>query len=523
LQVGLEDRQGPAEARPIDTPRMNAICFGGGGLVGTAKALGHLVGLDQIIRDPSCRNELKSSFFDYMADAQVSLRECEARLDEVFALIPPDVRNGRRDHLPRYFKVACGISGGSFLASGLVSGIPIVELVREALTFPVTAYFTPDVKEYLRGLKRLPLVPLKVAKAITNDLRRGPERVYQGRGTRWAMPIIRRAARLGFELLATTQDILPRGLFTGEGIERYIEDMEKRFGLANTFEEVRERGRYLFIISERFNAARLLSDSPDEPDSTIYFGLPPYDKVPVSRAIRASCSIPGVTTPLAFVDEPRGGKVYDLVDGAIGKTIGRRTIMNSLPIEVVVTINPIVPYNGPLNNIFDHMEQLYRKLIYSRLKAVEGHLEDEVKQRTIHLESKPDEFFYNMLRLDKMKEGLFEGYYQTLKYFAENYVEIGEKLRRGGLTLVPRTEIFKLVTKSSVVRERAYILKENRKESATLARRLSSAFSTLFMKRDPGPLRSSITSPPGVPGGTNGTVNGVQHKAKAHEEPPAPT
>ena len=31
------------------------------------------------------------------------------------------------------------------------------------------------------------------------------------------MPIIRRAARLGFELLATTQDILPRGLFTGEG------------------------------------------------------------------------------------------------------------------------------------------------------------------------------------------------------------------------------------------------------------------------------------------------------------------
>ena len=98
--------------------------------------------------------------------------------------------------------------------------------------------------------------------------------------------------------------------------------------------------------------------------------------------------------------------------------------MQSLPIEVVLTVNPIVPFNGPLNNIFDHMEQLYRKLIYSRLKAVESHIEDEVKQRTIHVESKPDEFFYNMLRLDKMKEGLFEGYYQTLKYFAENYVGI---------------------------------------------------------------------------------------------------
>src|SRR5579871_4492340 len=173
---------------------MNAICFGGGGLVGTAKALGHLVGLDQIIRDPTCRGELKPSFFDFMADASVPLRDCEARLDDIFALIPRDVRSGRRDHLPHYFKVACGISGGSLLAAGLVSGIPIVELVRETLNFPVTAYFHPDFKEYLRGVKRLPLVPLKVAKVLANELRRGPERVYRGRGSQWSMPFIRLAA-----------------------------------------------------------------------------------------------------------------------------------------------------------------------------------------------------------------------------------------------------------------------------------------------------------------------------------------
>jgi hypothetical protein len=501
---------------------LNAICFGGGGLVGTAKALGHLVGLDQIVRDPSCRAELKPSFFDYMADAQVPLRECESRLDEVFALIPPDVRAGRCDHLPHYFKVAMGISGGSFLAAGFVSGVPIVELVRESLTFPVTAYFMPDLKEYFRGVKRLPLVPLKVLKVIANDLRRGPERVYRGKGSNRSMSLVRRAARLGFELLATTQDCLPRGLFTGDGIEHYIEDMEKRFGLANTFAEVRERGRYLFIIAERFNASQLLSSGPDEPDSTIYFGLPPYDTMPVSRAIRASCSIPGITTPLAFVDHARGGKVYDLVDGAIGKTIGRRTIMQTLPIETVLTINPIVPFNGPLNNIFDHMEQLYRKLIYSRLRAVENHIEPEVKRRTIHVESKPDEFFYNMLRLDKMKEGLFEGYYQTLKYFAENYVDIGERLRLGGLCLIPRTEIFKLVTKSSTVRERAYILKESRQERASLPRRLSSAVSSLLTKVDPHPSRVQPAPKAPVHGnGANGT-NGASHakETRAADKPP---
>lgn len=512
---------------------MNAICFGGGGLVGTAKALGHMLGLDQLIRDPSCRNELKPSFFDYMAEAHVPLRECEARLDEVFALIPSEVRAGRRDHLPRYFKVACGISGGSFLASGLVSGIPIVELVREALTFPVTMYFMPDMKEYLRGLKRLPLVPFKVAKVIANDLTRGPERVYRGRGSRWAMPIIRRTARLAFELVATTQDVLPRGVFSGEGIEHYIEELEKRFGLANSFAEVRERGRYLFVIAERFNASKNLSQ-PDEPDSTIYFGMPPYDDIPVSRAIRASCSIPGVTTPVAFVDHARGGKHYDLVDGAIGKTIGRRTIMESLPIEVVITVNPIVPFNGPLNNIFDHMEQLYRKLIYSRLRAVESHIEEDIRKRTIHIESKPDEFFYNMLRLDKMKEGLFEGYYQTLKYFAENYVDIGERLRRGGLCLVPRTEIFKLVTKSSTVRERAYILKESHQERAGLARRMTLAVQQAFARRSgrPTPVPPPTIVPHGVdlgasPGngvhgnghGTNGAAHASGEQSPANEQP----
>jgi hypothetical protein len=434
------------------------------------------VGLDQVIRDPANRNELKNSFFDYMADAGVGLREVEARIDEVFALMPADVRSGRRDHLPRYFKVACGISGGALLASGMASGIPIVELVREALTFPVTMYFWPDFKEYLRGIKRLPLVPLKVLKVLADDLRRGGD--PHARGGRWSTPVIRRAARLSFELLATTQDILPRGLFTGEGIERYVEDLEKRFGLANTFQEVRDRGRYLYIIAERFNASRNLS-SPDEPDTVIYFGMSPYEDFPVSRAIRASCSIPGITTPLPFVDRPRGGRHYDLVDGAIGKTIGRARIMAELPIDCVVTINPIVPFNGPLNNIFDHMEQLYRKLIYSRLRAVESHLDKDIKSSTLHIESRPDEFFYNMLRLDKMKEGLFEGYYQTLKYCAENYVEVGERLKRGGLCLIPRTEIFRVATKSSNVRERAYIIKEHRIERAGLRKRLSATLQAI--------------------------------------------
>lgn len=458
--------------------KLNALCFGGGGLVGTSKALGHLVGLDQLVREPHTREELKPSFFDYMAQAGVPLRDLETRLDEVLRIIPPETLNGRTDHVTRYFKVASGISGGSLLAAGVVSGLPLVELIRECLTFPVNYYFRPDFKEYWRGLKNTPLVPLKVLKTLALDLRRGRERVSSGviGPGREHLEYLRRFSRLACELLTAFQDILPRAVFTGEGITEYVEELSGRYGLARSFKEIRDQGKYLFIIAERFNSVYHLS-SPSDPQTSIYFGMEPYDKLSVAEAIRCSCSIPGITTPMSFTDHARGGRTYDLGDGAIGKTIGRRRILAELPVDCLVTINPIVPYNGSLNNLFDHMEQLYRKLIYSRLKAVEAHLDPSISERTIHLESRPDDFFYNMLRLDKMKEGLFEGYYQTLKYCAENYVTLNDRLARGGLCLVPRTEIFRLVTSSSTVRERAYIIRGQRLERGSVRRKLGSAIS----------------------------------------------
>jgi hypothetical protein len=439
-----------------------------------------MVGLDQIVRRPDQRNDLKPSFFDYMAQAGVTLRELEGRVDEVFAQIPPEVRNGRTDHIEQCFDVATGISGGSLLASAMISGVPLVELVRECLTFPVQYYFQPDMKEYWRGVKSLPLVPFRLARIFTDDMRRGfgaeaaAEFKRRGRGH---LPLLHRYSRLACELVTAFQEVMPRGFFTGEGIERYIEELSARYGLANDFAAVRERGKYLFIIAERFNAVDHLS-SPSDQATAIYFGMPPYDTLPISKAIRASCSIPGITTPFNFVDHARGGAVYSLADGAIGKTIGRKRITEELPIACLVTINPIVPYNGPLNNMFDCLEQLYRKLIYSRLKAVENHLAPTVVDTTIHLESRPDDFFYNMLRLDKMKEGIFEGYYQTLKYCAENYVMISDRLKLGDLTMIPRTEIFRLVTNSSTVRERAYVLRGQRLERGSFRRRLGGAISS---------------------------------------------
>lgn len=431
------------------------------------------------MRTPDCRHELKPSFFDWMAQAGVPLSALERRIDEVMALIPPETRNGRTDHVTRYFDVATGISGGAILASATISGLPLVELVREAVRFPVGYYFRPDLGEYWRGLKNAPLVPLKVLRTLLDDVRRGDR-------DRDGTQALRHGSRLLFELLTAFQDLLPRGLFTGEGISEYIEAMCARYGLANTFEEVRARGKHLFIIAERFNAVYHLS-SPEDPMTAIYFGLPPYDRVPISHAIRASCSIPGITTPLPFVDHARGGRTYDLVDGAIVKTIGRGEVVKSLPIDCFLTINPIVPYDGPLNNLLDCMEQLYRKLIYSRLKAVESHLPQDLQDRTIHLESRPDDFFYNMLRLDKMPEGVFEGYYQTLKYCAENYVTVNDRLRRGGMCLIPRTEIFRLVTSSTTVRERAYIIRAQKLERGSLRKRLGGAIASALTGWDMAP------------------------------------
>ena len=146
----------------------------------------------------------------------------------------------------------------------------------------------------------------------------------------------------------------------------------------------------------------------------------------------------------------------------------------------LVTINPIVPYNGPLNNMFDCMEQLYRKLIYSRLKAVESHIEPEVAERTIHIESNPDEFFFNMLRLDKIKEGLFEGYFQTLRTAAEHYRSMEERLALGGLCMIPREAIVDKLHSNTTTRERARILRRQVMEREGVSTQVGNAIGEMI-------------------------------------------
>lgn len=450
---------------------VNALAFGGGGLVGTAKAIGHLIGLDQVIRDSSCRNELKKSFFDYMVEAGVELNQLEARFEEVVQRMPPEVRSGQRDHITRYFKLCCGISGGSLLATFVSSELPLIDLIREAIYFPVTYYFRPDVKEYLRAARNIPKIPLNILKLAAKEFH---GHVDRGPSEGFFPPFIRRCSRFAFELMGCAQDILPRGLFTGEGLEEYIETMSQRYGLRNSFHDIRARGRTLLIIAERFNTADRLSEL-GSPTTAIYFGASPHDTVPVSKAIRASCSIPGITTPMEYRDPERGNTRFLLVDGAIGKTIGRRRLFLEYDVGVAITINPIVPYIGQLDNFVDAMEQLYRKLIYSRLKAVENHIEPDIDKRTIHIESNPDEFFFNMLRLDKIKEGLFEGYFQTLRFCAENYLTIKDKLVLGDLCLIPRQDIFDKLHSNALTRERTKILRRQVLDRENVGVQLGSA------------------------------------------------
>ena len=444
---------------------VNALCFGGGGLVGTVKALGHLVGLDQLIRGPEDGPLPQPCFFDYMERAGVPLRQLERRIDEVFRIMPGEVLRGERDKVRRHFRVASGISGGSLLATAVTGGIPLVELVRESVTFPVVnAYFRPDLKEYGRALRHLPKVPSRVAATLLREFGGRPE--WPRHLGRLFLPSLDDLSRISFELLSSLEDCLPRGIFSGVGIEQYVHRLGQRHGLQPNFKSVRESGRWLFIIAERFNSVRPLSNR-SEPETVIYFGMPPYDTVPIARAIRASCSIPGITTPLEFHDASRD-RDYLLADGAIGKTIGRRKVTEAVPTDLVVAVNPIVPFDGPLNNMLDILEQTYRKLIYSRLKGVEAHLDDEQRNRTIHIESRPDAFFYNMLRVDKMRAGLYEGYYQTLLAFDEHYDEWAERLRSGGLGLLPRATVSELLGKAALVRDREY-LREDRQYIAGLS------------------------------------------------------
>jgi NTE family protein len=201
-----------------------------------------------------------------------------------------------------------GASTGAAVAAALAGGQPVQRIYR-ALLDPSDVYLPlerrhvlrMDVQEWFRVLSAL------VATA--------------GHGTRSFLGRATPSPSSLWEELDRLYDILPAGVFTLDGFERFLEDFFTRRGVPNTFHGM---PRPLRILAHDLDSG--------EP---VHFGSPAFDHMAVSRACAASLALPPFFSPVRI-----GSRYY--IDAGAAQVAHIEAAVAANP-DVIVIVNPLVP------------------------------------------------------------------------------------------------------------------------------------------------------------------------------------
>jgi NTE family protein len=206
------------------------------------------------------------------------------------------------------FDVYVGTSVGSFVAATMANGVRPEEMMRVldhqrgALfpTFELGSLLRPNIAGFAKSAVALPLRAARLAAAM--------------------------APRLGqvsaMDLVLGVADALPAGAYTGAGIERYVRTVLEHPDRSDDF--------------RRLSAELYLTATDLDTCERVVFGVPGWDDVPISTAVRASTAVPMLYAPVTVRDR-------QLVDGGIVSTTNLDIAVNA-GARFIVVVNPLVPY-----------------------------------------------------------------------------------------------------------------------------------------------------------------------------------
>jgi predicted acylesterase/phospholipase RssA len=201
-----------------------------------------------------------------------------------------------------------GVSAGGCIAAGLANGITPRQLCAAFIENdgPREDIVSPRLFVQLAWIeyaKRLAALPGLAAMAG------------------WQMLFKRRS---WFEVAELLGRALPTGVFDNAPLEAQVRRMLTQPGRSNDFRRLQ---RPLVLVATDL-------DSGD----AINFGAPPWQHVPISRAVAASAALPGLFPPVAI-----DGRWY--VDGALKKTLHARVLLD-MGLDLVICLNPLVPFDA---------------------------------------------------------------------------------------------------------------------------------------------------------------------------------
>jgi predicted acylesterase/phospholipase RssA len=206
------------------------------------------------------------------------------------------------------FDVYVGTSAGSFVAAAVANGVTPEEMMRVLVQqvptpFPdarISSLLKPNYSEFLtKGL----LLPFRLAQVVRT--------------------LVRDLSQLSaVDIVVGLAESLPSGLYSGEGIERYVRTVLSDPDRTDDFR---------LLANELYIAATDLDTC-----ERIVFGAEDWDDVPISTAVSASSALPMIYKPVKVKDR-------ELIDGGILSTTNLDIAVEA-GAKFIVVVNPLVPY-----------------------------------------------------------------------------------------------------------------------------------------------------------------------------------
>jgi predicted acylesterase/phospholipase RssA len=234
---------------------------------------------------------------------------------------------------------------------------------------------------------------------------------------------------------------IPTGLFKGDALKEYFKNAIQAYGHDDSFETIK---------SELYIGA-----TDQDSYEHISFGKAPWNKVPISDALRASCALPPFFKPMQI-----GGRWF--IDGQVTRTVNLELLVDR-GCRLVIIVDPFKPLATQIPGTVDKrggvysMIQTVKALVHSRFQATLTHMTERYPDVDF-IVFQPDEECAQMMAGSPMRYRMRTqivnlAYSHTLRQLRERHAIYAAKLNRFGFNLMSPEELMELEKKDANIFE----------------------------------------------------------------------